>query len=477
MQHENRRYSISVRIAAGVLTLAAITAMTSAPALASRQKFRHVPGVAQSEPRGIDVRTSTGETPPDTLRMLDPDSLMSDPWIANHYAKHPPLVGGPLVLKGHQSLTRLQPRFSPGPLVPADTVNVNTLPPAIPQWLRVGMRAEELNNDLQYLFMITHPTDIDYAYWNLPVPPRLPEEDKSYAGYLKRMKLPKIEFSRATIPEVELEKRYWLHYFNVGLQFSQAYVSGNWYQGGTDYLAMLFNFTWNVDLNTVYHPNLLFQSALSYKLAINSAPKESMHKYYISQDNFQYNVKGGFKAFSHWFYSLTMQLRTPFFRAYPQDSEKRSASFMSPGTFTLGVGMTYTVVNAKKTLNFGMSISPLSYNLKSCIDAAIDHEQFNIKPGKRTASEIGSNLEANLRWKISDQVQWTSRVFLFTDYKYFLADWENTFDFAFNRFLSAQLYLHPRYDSSTDFTSTKWHYWQLKEILSIGLSYTFSTKQ
>jgi hypothetical protein len=47
----------------------------------------------------------------------------------------------------------------------------------------------------------------------------------------------------------------------------------------------------------------------------------------------------------------------------------------------------------------------------------------------------------------------------------------------FSRFFSTQVFVNLRYDSNADKTiDPKWKRFMLKEILSIGLSYTFSTK-
>lgn len=264
----------------------------------------------------------------------------------------------------------------------------------------------------------------------------------------------------------------WLHTFNVGLQVSQAYVSSNWYQGGNSYFSGLFNFNWNVDLNPEYYPKWLFQSSLEYKLGVNTNPKGSVHKWNTSQDLFQYNLKTGLKAADHWFYSLNLLFNTQFFDAYPDDAPKRTSAFLSPGTLNIGLGMTYSL--AKEKLSFTATISPVAYNLKTCIASDIDHEQFNIKQNRKTRSEIGSSAEANLLWNITNNISWKSRLFLFTDYSYFLADWENTFNFQINKFLSTQIYVHPRFDSSTENT-TKWHHWMLREVLSFGISYSFAT--
>ena len=342
----------------------------------------------------------------------------------------------------------------------------------IPEWFRKSLRFQNRIHDAEYRMMISNPQMVEYADWNLPHPPRLPEEDYSFHGYLSRLHLPEIDPDNAVLPEVVIKRRNWLHTFNVALQVSQAYVSPNWYQGGNSYVAGLFNFGWNVELNTVYHPKLLFQSALQYKLAVNSNPKGSLHKYNMSQDLFQYNLKTGLKAFNHWFYSLNLLFQTQFFNAYPEDSEQRSAAFLSPGTLNLGLGMTYTL--EKNGLNLSATVSPLAYNFKTCIASDIDHLQFNIQQNRKTRSEIGSSAEVNLTWKFNDNISWKSRLFLFTDYSYFLADWENTLNFQINKFLSTQIYLHPRFDSSAESIS-KWRHWMLHEILSFGISYTFAT--
>ena len=342
----------------------------------------------------------------------------------------------------------------------------------IPEWFKKTLRFQNQLHEASIRMMTNNPATIEFADWELPEPPMLPKEDHSFHAFLKRLNLPEIVPEAAIIPEVELKRRNWLHYFNVALQVSQAYVSPNWYQGGNSYVAGLFNFTWNADLNTVFHPKLLFQSSLQYKLAVNSNPKGSLHKYNTSQDLFQYTLKTGFKAFNHWFYSANLLFQTQLFNSYPEDSMQRQSTLLSPGTLNLGVGMTYTL--AKKRVNLTLSISPLAYNLKTCIASDIDHEQFNIRQNRKTASEIGSSIEANLTWNFTDNISWKSRVFLFTDYGYFLADWENTFNFQINKVLSTQIYLHPRFDSSTEL-NTKWKHWMFHEILSFGISYTFST--
>lgn len=348
---------------------------------------------------------------------------------------------------------------------------------ATPDWLSRSRKAYGFQEDFVYMMMIRRPELIEYAYWDLPVPPRLPKEDRSFRGFLKRQELP-APIGTGSVPVGAGNERInWLHTFNIALQLSQAYVSDNWYQGGNSYLAFLGNFLWDVQLNPVYHPKLIFQSTLSYKLAINSTPDDEYHKYSVSQDQFQYNLKAGYKAVNNWYYSFIAQFKTQFLNSYPANSLSRTASFLSPGELNLGLGMTYSKENEKKTLKFSASISPASYNLKICIDPEVDHSQFGIRQDRKWLNEIGSNAELNFYAKLWGNTTYTTRLFIFSDYKMLQTDWENTLNFQFSRLFSTQIYAHLRYDTSVDSSiSHKWKKLMLKEILSVGISYTFSTK-
>ena len=153
----------------------------------------------------------------------------------------------------------------------------------------------------------------------------------------------------------------------------------------------------------------------------------------------------------------------------------RTASFLSPGDLHMGLGMAYNHQNKLKTFKYTLTISPLSYNLKTCISDKVNHATYNIPANRKVRNEIGSNLEFNMDWTITANINYKTRLFLFSDYHYFLSDWQNTISFDINKFLSTQIFVHLRYDTSAD-KNTGWKTFMLREILSFGLSYTFSTK-
>lgn len=346
----------------------------------------------------------------------------------------------------------------------------------LPDWLINAIRAREMQADFMYRYMLRNPESVDYAFWNLPAPVRLADEDTSLASFIRNQVVPRPVEDDAQFVDMGQRRIYWLHKVQGSLQFSQAYLSPNWYQGGNNHLALIMNAYWNVQLNQVYHPNLLLESTLQYKLGMNSTPQDKYHDYSISEDLFQWNAKAGLKAFKRWFYSFTAQFKTQLLNSYGKDSEVRRASFLSPADLTLGLGMTYDYVNKNRTLKFNAAISPISYNLKTCIDSQINPTSFGINEGHKSKSQIGSSADLTCDWTIVSNINYRSRLFLFTDYSYFLGDWENTFSFNINKFLSTQIYLHLRYDSQKGNKSKGWNHWMLKEILSFGFAYTFSTK-
>ena len=182
----------------------------------------------------------------------------------------------------------------------------------------------------------------------------------------------------------------------------------------------------------------------------------------------------GLKAARRWFYSANVMFKTQLFNSYPTNSRVRKAAFLSPGELNVGLGMTYNYTNPKNTLTLGLSLSPLSWNMKTCTSPMIDPTTYGIDNGRRVKNKVGSSAELNMQWKIAYNITYTTRLFGFTDYDYAYTDWENTIDFNINRFLSTRLYVHFRYDTSTPhIEDSRWSKLQLKEIFSFGFSYHF----
>ena len=343
------------------------------------------------------------------------------------------------------------------------------------EWIETEMANARRVRAMQYNLFYRHPEIVKYNINMLPeAPKRFTAVVDPTQHTIEIRQISVNTDASETLSEQFVERKHWIRTFSASLQFSQAYISPNWYQGGNNNLNMLAQLYYNVKLNPKYHENILFETTAQYKLGMNNAPDDSIHGYNISDDLFQVNSTFGLKAMHNWYYSVNAQFKTQFFNSYAVNSNDLRSAFLSPGELTAGVGMTYNYANKKKTITFDASLAPLSYSLKTCINHDIDPGKYNIKPGHRTLHSFGSSAEVKFFWRLTYNITYSSRLFAFTDYDTAQADWENKVNFEINRFLATQIYVHARYDSSTP-KDGDWHKLQLKEIISVGLSYKFST--
>ena len=349
------------------------------------------------------------------------------------------------------------------------TIDDSWLIKAQKQWRRV--------NDVRYHMMIENPGLVRLNEDMLPKPPEqvIVEPDPSATELTVPTGIVNGEQFKP-VDRREMKIHNWLHTFTGSLQGTQAYISSNWYQGGENNLNLLADVQWDCNLNQKFHPNWLFNNSLHYRLGIATAKGDSLRKYSINEDNFQFNSQLGYKAVKNWYYSATLLFKTQLLKNYITNTHDLAAAFLSSGELNVGLGMTYNYKDKEGYKVFNLSIAPLSYDMKICRDIVnIDPTKFGIEAGHHLKHSFGSTLEMKFEWKITPSINWKTRFYTFTDYKTVQGDWENTFVFLVSSHLSTQIFTHLRYDKSRPWNDD-WKYWQFKEILSFGLTYKFATK-
>ncbi len=345
------------------------------------------------------------------------------------------------------------------------------------RWAEDAALRENTIKRLQQQMFLYDPASANYNISELPEAPKNYEVVINPEDHTVSINEIKTDITAPTIEAEAVKKKHWIKAFASSLQFSQAYVSPNWYQGGNNNINALLDIKYNVKLNQKFHPKWLFETTFQYKLGINSAPDDSLRNYNVSTDILQINSLLGYKAANRWYYSLTGQFKTQLVNAYKSNSRQLRAAFMSPAELTLGLGMTYNYVSPDKAMTLDVSIDPISYNLMICTNDELDATSYGIKAGHHFKSGYGSGYTAKMAWRITPTINLNSRLTGFTDYDRFYSDWENTLVFQLTRFMTTQLYVHMRYDTDTPQTpdETKWKKFQIKEILSIGFTYNFAT--
>ena len=141
---------------------------------------------------------------------------------------------------------------------------------------------------------------------------------------------------------------------------------------------------------------------------------------------------------------------------------------MSPANIVLSIGMDYKL--EKKKANLSVFLSPLAYNFRYVASNDVDVTAFSIDPGHHSFSEFGYKFQSNLKWTIIPSIIWESRLYCFSNYERVEAEWENTFNFVLNRYLSTKLFVHARFDDGVKPLDDH-SYFQLKELLSFGINY------
>jgi hypothetical protein len=97
---------------------------------------------------------------------------------------------------------------------------------------------------------------------------------------------------------------------------------------------------------------------------------------------------------------------------------------------------------------------------------------YGLDAGKHSLVEFGPNMTADLVWKFNDVVTWKTRFYAFTSFKRAEIEWENTFELRVSKYITANLFLFPRFDDASMYDD-ELGYFQFKEYSSLGFAYTF----
>lgn len=266
-----------------------------------------------------------------------------------------------------------------------------------------------------------------------------------------------------------VKPNFWKFAGDSYLQFSQNYISDNWYKGGESTKSMLTGFTWSANYDD--RRRVQFENKIEWKLGFVTAPSDTLHSYKANNDLLRLTSKLGVKAFGTWYYTLSAEFKTQFFSNYETNTDNLVSAFFSPAELNVGLGMDYKFVK-DGVCNLSVLMNPINYTLYSVSNDRVDPTKFNIKEGHKRESVWGSRVEATLSWTIIKSLTWESRFSYTTNYEKVVGEWENTFTFAFNRFLSTKLFVHGRFDDGVPRVDDH-GYLQLQELLSFGLNYTW----
>jgi hypothetical protein len=137
----------------------------------------------------------------------------------------------------------------------------------------------------------------------------------------------------------------------------------------------------------------------------------------------------------------------------------------------MGVG-----VDCKPVKGLNINFSPATYKLvyANINDInRIDVSEFGLAQDQKLLQEVGSSLRVEWNWKPLREIKVETKFYFFTNYKQIETDLEIDVDFIINRYMSAKLLIHPRYDGTIENVTDEPSKIQFKELISVGFAHTF----
>ena len=269
---------------------------------------------------------------------------------------------------------------------------------------------------------------------------------------------------------VEVKKpNFWKFKFDGNLQFLQNYVSDNWHKGGESNYSAVGATVFELNYND--KDKVTFDNKLEMKLGFQTSRSDTVHKVKPNNDVLRYTGKLGLQAHKKWYYTLQLLAYTQFARGLKSNDKTTYSDFTSPFDINIGLGMEYKVEALNKKLTGSLNFSPLSYNFRF-VDRLSLSTKYGLKEGSHTLNDFGSQITIDLAWKMSEVITWKTRLYGYTSYKRALLEWENLFTLKVSKYISANLFVYPRFDDSGK-RDDDMGYFQFQEYSSLGISYTF----
>lgn len=274
---------------------------------------------------------------------------------------------------------------------------------------------------------------------------------------------------------------------DVSLMFSQSSFT-NWAPGGENNINMtgFFNYYAGYFKGKTKWETML---ALAY-----GQSKTGEQGYRKNEDKIDLQSTLGIEASSKWYYTANFNFRTQFAEGFDYNDDVDSlpvvkiSNFLAPAYTSLGLGMEYRpksffslylspitarwiIVNDEDLANAGaFGMEPAEYDAMGNL----------LKAGETSRFEFGAYFRLLFVKDIAKNVNLNTKLELFSDYtrspENIDVNWDTQINLKVNNWLSAMFGFVLVYDDDTPITDKDGNVGprtQIKQLLSVGLSYNF----
>ncbi|MFB6317588.1 DUF3078 domain-containing protein [Saccharicrinis sp. FJH54] len=339
-------------------------------------------------------------------------------------------------------------------------------------------------DDTRTFISFDNPSYIDLHWDQLPDPPEI--SDTVYMPFIRNVELDYKNFSGEErdyvrkITGFDQIKNPWDLKGYGALQANETFTK-HWAKGGESSVSLLGIGRFEADYNK---KNVKWENEAELKLgAIKQFDEDELFR--KNDDRLKLSSKVGYKAFKNWYYTIDFDFQSQIFYGYDANDASRSqpiSGFLSPAKTYLSIGLDYKY---KKNL-LSVLISPLTMKNTLVSDTAkISVQKYGVEPGKRSKTEAGAYVKANLKWNINDETHVNSNLYLFSNYvknpQNIDVDWEGEFEYKFSHVFSVRFSVNLKYDDDEkiyigdDSEGNKIYSkkLQIKQLTSVGFSYRF----
>lgn len=398
----------------------------------------------------------------DTLKynkLYDQEAL----WSGEVEVGYPSVYLLPVVFKGiispsNFSLKKKEEKKLPFNVNPEDNVI----------WLDEEMWVDSLRESALTRALSVNPRVIDFDALTWGETPKQESVSDVSAKEVIKVSGPVIQADNLNMGKPKPDR--WKSRMTSMVQFTQNYVSDNWYQGGESNINILGYqnlFVKRYDLSGKTE----FENTTELRTGFYTTPSDTMRMFRVNDNLLRNYTKFGLRAFkSKWYYSGSFDFRTQVFNNYKANTNDLLSQILSPTNMVLSLGMDYKFKSKKGTFDYSLFVAPLAATLIYVANTSeIDETRLGVEKDKKTKKNLGSNFRQVFTWKISKNVTWYSNLYVFSPYDYINGDMENRFSFTVNKYLSATIQTYTRYDDSRDDVKK----WQFKQQLTFGFNYVW----
>ena len=372
--------------------------------------------------------------------------------------------------------------------VSADTCSAVTLEDSLRLASMASGRDLLLLNELDRVLLsvyLTSPTLVGLTEDELKASKNLSEETKKKASETAKIDVatavvaPLVEARPQAVTEMVVRKpNFWVTKGSFSTQMTESYFSPNWYQGGVNNLNMLSMLTLEANYNN--KRKIQWDNKLDARLGFyqNQAvdTEKGREKFQSNQDLLRLTSKLNLKAIRNWNYTVEAQGNTQMLDHFENDEKTLKSRFLAPADASLTIGMDFK----KSFKNGSISIypGPLSYKMTYVAVEELG-KNYGLEDGKKMRSDLGSKIEVNFDYKITQNISYKTRFYYFTapdkvsqEGWYKQMDWENTLNFQVSKYISTKLFFHTRFDDLKD-PDPNWNLFQFKQYLMLALNYAW----